>query len=377
MGVPCVFLIVAFFTGVAGAFQIPTLSLYLAAELRVAPAAIGIFYMVNAAAGIGLSFGLAALSDAIRVRRHLLMFCYLMAVGNSLLFAFNRQYLLLLIAGSFLTGVANSAMPQLFALAREYSEKPIFNALLRAQLSLAWVAGPPLAFIVIASAGFTTLYLLTAGIFLIILLLSAILPTKRREILPVSTAGQATAVKLRKKIGLLFIDSVLMWSCSALYLIDAPVYITQQLGIPEQSVGIIMGVAAAIEIPVIILAGRYVNRLGKKPMLIVASGAGILFYSGFIIATSLWQLLFLQIFNALFIGIIATAGMFFFQSFLPERQGVATTLFTNSVSVGVIFAGGLHVFLTKNGQHEQVYIMAGALLLIAGAILWRIDESLS
>ncbi|WP_380177433.1 sugar efflux transporter [Kalamiella sp. sgz302252] len=375
MAVTAAFLLVAFFTGIAGAFQIPVLSLYLAKEVKAAPAAIGFFYMVNAATGILIGFGLAALSDRIGVRRHLLMFCYFMAILNGLLFAFHRHYLFLLIAGSFLTAVANAATPQLFALAREHDKKPMFNALMRAQLSLAWVVGPPLAFSLTATVGFTRLYLLTAAIFTATLLLTAVLPANTRQIAQQYAAEPATAVKGQKQLALLFFTSMLMWSCSALYLIDAPVFIIQQSGLAEQHVGIIMGLAAALEIPVMLLAARYVERLGKKRLLIAALYAGMLFYGGFSLAGSLWQLLILQIFNAVFIGIISTTGMFIFQAALPARPGLATTLFTNSVSVGIVLAGGLHAFVMGSGQHKHVYIMAVALLFIASVIMRKVEET--
>ena len=72
-----------------------------------------------------------------------------MAVGNALLFAFNRHYLTLITCGVLLASLANTAMPQLFALAREYADSSarevvMFSSVMRAQLSLAWVIGPPL-----------------------------------------------------------------------------------------------------------------------------------------------------------------------------------------------------------------------------------------
>ncbi|VEA71810.1 Sugar efflux transporter A [Serratia rubidaea] len=49
----------------------------------------------------------------------------------------------------------------------------------------------------------------------------------------------------------------------------------------------------------------------------------------------------LQLFNAIFIGIIAGIGMLYFQDLMPGRPGAATTMFTNSISTGVILAGVL------------------------------------
>ncbi|MDN6114432.1 MAG: MFS transporter, partial [Enterobacterales bacterium] len=45
------FLIVAFLTGIAGALQAPTLSLFLTTEVKVRPLWVGLFYTVNAIVG--------------------------------------------------------------------------------------------------------------------------------------------------------------------------------------------------------------------------------------------------------------------------------------------------------------------------------------
>ncbi|SUI49090.1 Sugar efflux transporter A [Serratia quinivorans] len=171
------FMVVAFFSGIAGALQIPTLSLFLTTEVRVTSLWVGFFYAVNAGVGIIVSFLLAKKSDRQRDRRHLILICYLLAAGNCLLFAFNRNYLTLITAGVLLTAIANTAIPQLFALAREYGERSsqnvaMFSAIMRAQLSLAWVFGPPLAFMLVVNYGFTAMFMFAAGIFLLVTLLA-------------------------------------------------------------------------------------------------------------------------------------------------------------------------------------------------------------
>ncbi len=91
-------------------------------EVGAQPFWIWIFYTVNAIAGIGVSLWLAKRSDSQGDRRKLIIFCCLMAIGNALLFAFNRHYLTLITCGVLLASLANTAMPQLFALAREYAD---------------------------------------------------------------------------------------------------------------------------------------------------------------------------------------------------------------------------------------------------------------
>jgi SET family sugar efflux transporter-like MFS transporter len=364
------FLVIAFFSGIAGALQIPTLSLFLSREVHVTSLWIGLFYVVNAAVGVVVSFLLAKKSDRQGDRRNLILTCYLLATINCLLFAFSRHYLTLITAGVLLTAIANTAMPQLFALAREYGEKTshdveMFSAIMRAQLSLSWVFGPPLAFMLVVNYGFTSMFIIAAAIFLLVSLLGwLILPSVKVELvnnIPLSHSKGGW----NKDVALLFFTSVLMWTCSAMYLIDAPLYITGELELPPSLVGWVMGVAAAIEIPIMILAGRWVKKTSKRLMMTVAMVSGMLFYTAMIFSASAESLLVIQVFNAVFIGIIATVGMLYFQDLMPDRVGMATTLFTNSITTGVILAGVLQSILTEFWTHSHVYILAVLLLLIA------------
>jgi len=107
------FMLVSFMVGVAGALQAPTLSLFLTHEVAVRPFWVGLFYTVNAIAGIVVSILLAKRSDNRGDRRMLILFCCFMAVGNALLFAFNRHYLTLITFGVLLSALASVAMPQI------------------------------------------------------------------------------------------------------------------------------------------------------------------------------------------------------------------------------------------------------------------------
>jgi MFS-type transporter involved in bile tolerance (Atg22 family) len=86
---------------VAGALQAPTLSLFLSREVGHSRSG-WLFYTVNAIAGILVSLALAKRSDSQGDRRKLILFCCAMAVGNALLFAFNRHYLTLITCGVLL-----------------------------------------------------------------------------------------------------------------------------------------------------------------------------------------------------------------------------------------------------------------------------------
>ena len=379
-GVYAAFMLVAFMMGVAGALQAPTLSLFLSREVGAQPFWVGLFYTVNAIAGIVVSLGLAKRSDSQGDRRKLIMFCCLMAIGNALLFAFNRHYLTLITCGVLLASLANTAMPQLFALAREYADNSarevvMFSSVMRAQLSLAWVIGPPLAFMLALNYGFTVMFSIAAGIFAISLVLIAlILPSVARVEQPVDLPLEQTGGWQDKNVRMLFIASTLMWTCNTMYIIDMPLWISLELGLPDKLAGILMGTAAGLEIPAMILAGYYVKRFGKRRMMITAVAAGVLFYLGLIFFHSHTALLVLQLFNAVFIGIVAGIGMLWFQDLMPGRAGSATTLFTNSISTGVILAGVIQGAVAQSYGHFAVYWVIAVISVVTLVMTGRVKD---
>ena len=370
-GVYAAFMLVAFMMGVAGALQAPTLSLFLSREVGAQPFWIGLFYTVNAIAGIGVSLWLAKRSDSQGDRRKLIIFCCLMAIGNALLFAFNRHYLTLITCGVLLASLANTAMPQLFALAREYADNSarevvMFSSVMRAQLSLAWVIGPPLAFMLALNYGFTVMFSIAAGIFTLSLVLIAfMLPSVARVELPSENALSMQGGWQDSNVRMLFVASTLMWTCNTMYIIDMPLWISSELGLPDKLAGFLMGTAAGLEIPAMILAGYYVKRYGKRRMMVIAVAAGVLFYTGLILFHSRLALMTLQLFNAVFIGIVAGIGMLWFQDLMPGRAGAATTLFTNSISTGVILAGVIQGAIAQSWGHFAVYLVIAVISVIA------------
>lgn len=370
-GVYAAFMLVAFMMGVAGALQAPTLSLFLSREVGAQPFWIGLFYTVNAIAGIGVSLWLAKRSDSQGDRRKLIIFCCLMAIGNALLFAFNRHYLTLITCGVLLASLANTAMPQLFALAREYADNSarevvMFSSVMRAQLSLAWVIGPPLAFMLALNYGFTVMFSIAAGIFTLSrVLIAFMLPSVARVELPSENALSMQGGWQDSNVRMLFVASTLMWTCNTMYIIDMPLWISSELGLPDKLAGFLMGTAAGLEIPAMILAGYYVKRYGKRRMMVIAVAAGVLFYTGLIFFNSRMALMTLQLFNAVFIGIVAGIGMLWFQDLMPGRAGAATTLFTNSISTGVILAGVIQGAIAQSWGHFAVYWVIAVISVVA------------
>ncbi|WP_205437890.1 sugar efflux transporter [Edwardsiella tarda] len=373
------FLIVAFLTGIAGALQTPTLSLFLSSEVTQSPLLVGLFYTGSAVIGIIVSQGLASLSDRRGDRKRLILGCCLLGALGCLLFAYNRNYTLLLVVGVCLTSFGSTANPQMFALAREYADRSgkeavMFSSILRAQISLAWVIGPPLAFAMALGWGFTLMYLAATLTFLVC---AAIvwrwLPTMPRAAETPRGGAQAPR-RNRHQTLLLLICATLMWTCNSMYLINMPLYISHQLQLPERLAGLMMGSAAGLEIPTMLIAGVYAKRLGKRRLMLLALAAGVLFYAGLCWITHPWALLALQLLNAVFIGILAGIGMLYFQDLMPGQAGSATTLFTTSGRIGWIIAGSIAGVLAEWWNYSAVFPVSLLMLFAASACMLKMKS---
>ncbi|EHK6757873.1 sugar efflux transporter SetB, partial [Shigella flexneri] len=362
------FLIVAFLTGIAGALQTPTLSIFLTDEVHARPAMVGFFFTGSAVIGILVSQFLAGRSDKRGDRKSLIVFCCLLGVLACTLFAWNRNYFVLLFVGVFLSSFGSTANPQMFALAREHADKTgreavMFSSFLRAQVSLAWVIGPPLAYALAMGFSFTVMYLSAAVAFIVCgVMVWLFLPSMQKE-LPLATGTVEAPRRNRRDTLLLFVICTLMWGSNSLYIINMPLFIINELHLPEKLAGVMMGTAAGLEIPTMLIAGYFAKRLGKRFLMRVAAVGGVCFYAGMLMAHSPAILLGLQLLNAIFIGILGGIGMLYFQDLMPGQAGSATTLYTNTSRVGWIIAGSVAGIVAEIWNYHAVFWFAMVMII--------------
>ncbi|WP_136154026.1 sugar efflux transporter SetB [Escherichia coli] len=373
------FLIVAFLTGIAGALQTPTLSIFLTDEVHARPAMVGFFFTGSAVIGILVSQFLAGRSDKRGDRKSLIVFCCLLGVLACTLFAWNRNYFVLLFVGVFLSSFGSTANPQMFALAREHADKTgreavMFSSFLRAQVSLAWVIGPPLAYALAMGFSFTVMYLSAAVAFIVCgVMVWLFLPSMQKE-LPLATGTVEAPRRNRRDTLLLFVICTLMWGSNSLYIINMPLFIINELHLPEKLAGVMMGTAAGLEIPAMLIAGYFAKRLGKRFLMRVAAVGGVCFYAGMLMAHSPAILLGLQLLNAIFIGILGGIGMLYFQDLMPGQAGSATTLYTNTSRVGWIIAGSVAGIVAEIWNYHAVFWFAMVMIIATLFCLLRIKD---
>lgn len=157
-------------------------------------------------------------------------------------------------------------------------------------------------------------------------------------------------------------------------IINMPLFIINELHLPEKLAGVMMGTAAGLEIPTMLIAGYFAKRLGKRFLMRVAAVGGVSFYAGMLMAHSPVILLGLQLLNAIFIGILGGIGMLYFQDLMPGQAGSATTLYTNTSRVGWIIAGSVAGIVAEIWNYHAVFWFAMVMIIATLFCLLRIKD---
>ncbi|ELS0753318.1 sugar efflux transporter [Vibrio vulnificus] len=348
------FVITATIIGLCGAFFYPLTSLFLVEQLNASPMMLSLYMVVAVISSVSVSQVIAGKSDRGWQRKTILLIsvsCQLVTVVS---FIFIREYWIAIAVVALLGSISGAAFGQLFALGREYGDKYVtdsasFVSTMRAGIAIAWVFGPPLAFLLKAAYGFEASFTVAAIVIaLSILVIFRGIPNVERNLRVEKEPSGANGGWVSSVNPLVFIYCliiVLAFAANNLYIVSMPLYLSQELKVDANWLGVLFGVAALCEIPVMLWAGKLARRWSALTIMKVGIASGVLFYSAMLVATNYTHLIIAQILNGIFIGTCATLGMVVMQDMMKDKLGTASTLFSNmlqlsmlvsSLSVGIV-----------------------------------------
>ncbi|WP_250000668.1 sugar efflux transporter [Actinoplanes sp. M2I2] len=331
--------------GIGTSFVGPFLALFLSDGVHAGPVKTTIFLLVAPLSGVVVSWLVGRLSDRRPIRRQLLLAAALAGMAGAVLTAFIRDYWVLLAVTVTLTSLAGALFPQSFAYARQVLQQgdPKRAAMgistLRMLFSVAWVAGPPLAALLLAQRGFAYTYGLVAIMYgLAALIVYRWLP----EVGP--PAGHTEHVEAhrpeapRPTILLLVAGFTVVQTSMTLGVQAMPLFVSTELGGSVSGAGLILGLCAALEIPLLLAFGALGTRLPLRSLILVGVVFGIAYQAVAVTAGSVWVLAAAQILNAAFIAAVGGLSITYMQDLMPGHPGRATTLITNTFPIGQVLA---------------------------------------
>jgi SET family sugar efflux transporter-like MFS transporter len=151
-------------------------------------------------------------------------------------------------------------------------------------------------------------------------------------------------------------------------------FVTVTVGLDVVWAGIVLGVAAAVEIPALLVVGRLSLRVPHTRLLLSGCLAGAVYYAAMSAASAPWMLLALQVFNAWFFAVVAGIGLTLFQRVIP-RPGLASGLYANTRRLGAIAAGGLLALGSVTTLGYAGVFLACAALTLAALLVLRVTAT--
>ncbi|MGY2893540.1 sugar efflux transporter [Deinococcus sp. UYEF24] len=353
----------------------PYIPLFGSELAHMSPLTLGIFMSLLAVSSIGVSLQMGRISDRLASRKPVVLIAVAAAVLGYVLLTTTTNYLALCLICVLFLGTGAASFPQLFAFARSQlggvAPKTAEHGLttLRSVFSLAWVVGPGVGALVVSGLGFRGLFLVTALLYALagVVVLSSGRGSTKRAAAPVSAAVKVSGPP--PPLALIVASFVLYGSSLSMGGIALPLYVTQELHGSTGDVGLLIGLCALLEIPVMLSFVFLPRRFSNQTLIIFAFGLFVLYFALIWLAHGLPLLLVAQGIRAVVIGIAASLGMAYFHDLLPGRVGVATTLFVNTTSAGSMVAGLVSGAFAQAFGYRSVFLLCAALTVAAWALL--------
>jgi SET family sugar efflux transporter-like MFS transporter len=376
--------------GVSTAIVMPFLSLFLSVAVHAGPVRLTVFLVVAPLSAVLVSTLIGRLSDRLPIRRTLLIGGSVAGLLGSAATAVVRDYWVLLGLTVTATAVATTLFPQAFAYAREVLQRessvraPMAMSTLRTLFSIAWVGGPPLGAFLLDAGGFGYVYGTSAVLYGLTALIAirwlneipgapAPVDDDPDTLSPVSPGPLAVRDAPRSVIWLTAAGFTLMQCAGNLGVQAMPMFVGNDLHGDVRDVGLILGLCAALEIPLMLGFGALSTRVPLRRLILLGGAFGVAYFGLATLSTSVWHLAAGQLLNACLIAVNAGLGVSYVQDMLPGQPGRAATVFSNAFPIGAMLAGPLLGAAQQFG-YRMAYASATALCL-TGLLLLAVGRA--
>jgi MFS transporter, SET family, sugar efflux transporter len=349
----------------------PSLAIILATLYDASTADIGWSLAIYNAGGFIASLLIPAWADRRRSYLQVMLGCGALTIALAAALAAVTTLPSATVALVVLGGPAGLGTTMLFAHLRDggASTSDIVNT--RAIISAAWMGGPPLATLIIGWSGGPGILAALVVIAVLNIAMTAALMSHRERTGDTATAPptprSATPLPPRGATATVLIVAafVLFQATNATAMTFMAVYVTETVGLPILWAGITLGLAAALEVPALIIVGRLGDRISHLTLVAAGAVAGIGYYLGLAAVTEPVMLLALQLLNAISFAAISGIGLALFQDLIPGA-GLSTGLFMNTRRIGAIVSGPIIALGALPPLGQRGIFLACATLTLAG-----------
>lgn len=368
-----------FFSGVTFAATMPYGAIVGIETLGMANEHYAAMVSISSIVGALVTMLIGYASDRLPDRRVLVLIAAVAgAVGMGLVY-FGRTQIAFIIAITVIWPFGFAMFSQNFAYVRVYyNERAPDRAhfmitVLRTVFSVAWVIVPPLAGYIAAQYSVFDVFLVSALAYVACGLIFALMMTDKTTLIaakPIAKreAGDVTSLLpvpvVAGLVGILIINVAMRLVSLAM-----PLTIVTRLGGTVGDVGIYAGIAAALEIPFMLMWG-YLGRWLTREAIIIGNGLLLGVYILLVSqAQSVIEVFWLQAINGIAAAALLSVTISYMQDAIKGRVGLSTSLM-DVVGISATL-GGATVFgiLSAGGNYQLVLLAASGIAIVGGLVM--------
>jgi SET family sugar efflux transporter-like MFS transporter len=331
-----------------------------------------VFLAAAPVAAVVVSQVIGRWSDRLPSRRWLLAGTALAGCLGTAVTAVARDYRVPLLVAVTVTAVAAATMSQVFAYTREAlagtDRLATRTSALRSLFSVSWVAGPPLAAVLLDAGGFRLVYAGASVMYAAAAVVVLIGFTAPRHLpSPGSPSGSGAADAPRKVLALTLAAFILGRCAGVLAVQGLPLFTLHDVHGSVRDAGLLLGLCAGLEIPLMIGFGMLAVRVPLRRLLALGTACGLGYCLLVGLSTHIWQLALGQVLNAASIAAVTGLGVTYIQDMLPRHAGRAATLYSNTFAAGNLVAGPVLGVAQQAGY--RIPYVAGVVVSAAALVL--------
>jgi SET family sugar efflux transporter-like MFS transporter len=361
--------------GLSVAMYSPFLTLFLTTAVHARPAQVTLYLIVAPLSSVIVSSQLGRLSDRRPIRRPLMIVAAVAGTTAMGLTSVVRDFWVLLALTATATAVATVILPQVFAYARialyGSTKAAMTMSALRTVFSISWVVGPFLGTVLLSAGGFRLVYAFAALMFVVAGVVVLLWFPEPRAVIAEEDGDAPLPVARpdasRRVLWLTLAAFALMQCAGNLSVQALALFIETDLGGDIHSAGLILGLCAGLEIPLMLWFGVLSTKRPLRSLVLAGPLFSAAYFASVTLSHHIWELLVGQLLNATSIAAIQGLGVTYVQDLLPRHPGRASSLFTNAFPVGAILAGPV-LGVAQHLGYRAAY-GAAAILALAGFVL--------
>lgn len=160
-----------------------------------------------------------------------------------------------------------------------------------------------------------------------------------------------------------------MYTAHWMSTINTALFITNNLGGTTSHVGLVSSICAALEIPFMIVLGLLSAKYSNRILVFCGAIFGGAYYFVILISNEIWQMLAAQILLAVFVAVISAIGISYIQDLLPSMPGYASTLYSNSSTIGRLIGSLVGGGVASIVGYRYSFIFCFILIIVAVIML--------